>query len=146
MEHESPRSDGGSILSASTVACFAFPLLAILFGLTTYPHYGAVGLVPAGLVLAWGASRLESRLTAGWRGVLRGFAVLGLALQLWTTLAFMTQVHRSGGTQGEYGTTLNAKRIEVLKYEKAGLELPEAAPLEHCYLLDQLRAGSSQSD
>jgi len=120
-----------------------FLFLVVLPGGTVYPHYGAVLIVPAAVLLAQGLALVES-----WHRnervrvmelMVRSVALMGLFVSLWVSLAFLLHIHATGGTLGDYGATLRVKQEKIAEMRRQGKRPSASAPLEYYYLLDRLQ-------
>jgi hypothetical protein len=145
---------GKATLSAPDVtnplglSLFLFLLLVTLPGGPIYPHYGAVLIVPAAVLLTQGLIALEfwgrkDRLGGNIRNpnvfIVRYWACLGLFLMFWAALSFLAHIHSTGGTLGDYGATLRVKQEKIAEMRREGTKrLSPSAPLEYHYLLDRL--------
>jgi len=136
-------ADGTNQLLLSLIL---FLLFVVLPGGPIYPHYGAVLIVPAAVLLTHGLVLLES-----WKkdrdgencsvyvALVRFWAFFGLLAMLWTSLAFLFHIHSTGGTLGDYGATLRVKQEKIAEMSRQGKRPAASAPLEYYYLLDRLQ-------
>jgi hypothetical protein len=121
-----------------------FLLLVVLPGGPVYPHYGAVLIVPAAVLLAQGLALVESwhrnERVRGMELMVRPAALIGLFVSLWVSLSFLAHIHSTGGTLGDYGATLRVKQEKIAQMRREGTKrLSASAPLEYHYLLDRLQ-------
>ena len=120
-----------------------FLFLVVLPGGTVYPHYGAVLIVPAAVLLAQGLALFESwhrnERVRGMELMIRSAALIGLFVSLWVSLSFLAHIHSTGGTLGDYGATLRVKQERIAEMRQQGKRPSASVPLEYFYLLDRLQ-------
>ena len=132
------------------LSLFLFLLLVVLPGGTVYPHYGAVLIVPAAILLAQALIALESRRKDRFKerfgerfrdlDPTRFSVCIGVLMMLWASLSFLAHIHSTGGTLGDYGATLRVKQEKIAEMRREGTKrLSPSAPLEYHYLLDRLQ-------
>lgn len=129
-----------------------FILLMVMFTGPVYPHYGAVLIVPAAVLLAQGLAVCDTwtirSCGTNWerwgRNVFRLLGLWGLIVSLWASLGFLGHIHSTGGTLGDYGATLRVKQEKIAEMRRQGKRPSASAPLEYFYLLDRLQGARTR--